>query len=49
MHLNLGQYIFLFGVSVGSLFAGSIAMHSVLQPDLTIPILPDDDADDSKQ
>ncbi|ETV72052.1 hypothetical protein H257_12849 [Aphanomyces astaci] len=47
MRLNFGQYIFLFGVSIGSLFAGSIAMHAVLKPDLTIPDLAADDLDDN--
>ncbi|KAL7680854.1 hypothetical protein Plhal304r1_c062g0149801 [Plasmopara halstedii] len=35
------QYVLLFSASLGSLFAGSSAMHAVLQPDLTIPDLTD--------
>ncbi|KAF1787641.1 Protein of unknown function DUF4516 [Phytophthora cactorum] len=33
------QYLTLFSATLGSLFAGSSAMHAVLKPDLTIPDL----------
>ncbi|KAE9009547.1 hypothetical protein PF005_g11411 [Phytophthora fragariae] len=36
------QYFVLFSATLGSLFAGSSAMHAVLQPDLTIPDLSND-------
>ncbi|ETI53017.1 hypothetical protein F441_03972 [Phytophthora nicotianae CJ01A1] len=35
------QYFLLFSATLGSLFAGSSAMHAVLKPDLTIPDLSD--------
>ncbi|KAL3671263.1 hypothetical protein V7S43_003194 [Phytophthora oleae] len=36
------QYLILFSATLGSLFAGSSAMHAVLKPDLTIPDLSED-------
>jgi hypothetical protein len=34
---TIRQYAFLYGVLMGSLFAGASLVHAVLQPDLTLP------------
>lgn len=34
MRVSAKQYVFLFGATIGSLFAGSSAMHAILKPDL---------------
>lgn len=42
MKVTAKQYVILFSATLGSLFAGSSAMHAVLKPDLTIPDLSED-------
>lgn len=42
MKVTAKQYLILFSATLGSLFAGSSAMHAVLKPDLTIPDLSED-------
>ncbi|KAG2818004.1 hypothetical protein JG687_00005454 [Phytophthora cactorum] len=43
------QYLTLFSATLGSLFAGSSAMHAVLKPDLTIPDLSENNSKPPKK
>lgn len=36
---TIRQYAFLYGVLMGSLFAGASLVHAVLRPDLTLPAI----------